>query len=110
MNFLKKLFGGGGGDRAPADSGIYLYVKDKRSSEVIRLRLEPSHELVLQDDGGYVTRRVVVGSRSFNRIDATFYFDRNRQLVNADINGGELVSADEWQPEPPSAPPPADSE
>ncbi len=104
MDFLKKLFGGG--DKKPVDSGIYLYVKDSKCGEVIRIRLEPKHELVAQDDGGYISNKMIVGSRCFNRISASFYFDAQKRLVNAELDGGELVGEDDWTPPAPSGPPP----
>lgn len=101
MNFLKKLFGGG--DKKPADSGVYLYIRCDKCGEVIRIRLEPKYEFVAQDDGSYRSRKVIIGSQCFTRIDATFHFDPQQQLLNADLNGGQLVDESEWTPPSPAA-------
>lgn len=98
MSFLDKvkgLFSGEGGE--PGDEGIYLYVKLERSHEVVRLRINPRFELNPNyDRGGYISRKLVIGPRSYKRTDATFYFDENRRLVEWDIPNGELVSEEDW--------------
>lgn len=97
MDFLKRLFGGGdamqGGDR----DGLYFYVKANRTGEVIQVRLNRANDLSLIDSGeGYYARKVVVGQRSFDRIEAEFYFDRSRRFLSADVSGGELVDKTEY--------------
>lgn len=101
MNFLRNLFGDGDSTpKPPADDGIYLYIKSHKNGEVIRLRLEPRHELVATDTGGYVSRKTVIGIFDFTPMPAAFYFDSNYRLVKADIQGGELTTADQWDPNP----------
>ena len=64
-----------GGGRPPEDDGIYLYVRLDRGGEIVQLRLNPQHELVPNyDEGGYYTRKTIVGPRTFQRADATFEF------------------------------------
>lgn len=98
MSFLGKLkdmFSGEGGK--DADEGLYLYVRLDRSDEIVRLRLNPSHELnVDYERSGFVCRKHIIGPRSFKRAEATFYFDEGRRLVNAEITGGELATEEEW--------------
>jgi hypothetical protein len=90
MNILKRLLGGGasGGDQ----EGMYYYVRAKRTGEVIQVRLHRYNDLSMSDDGGgYFTRKLIVGQRGFDRIEADFYFDKNRNFVSAEVSGGELV-------------------
>lgn len=95
---LKDIFSRTGGGKQPADTGIYLYVRVKRSGEIVRLRLEPQYELVPDyDAGGFVSRKTVVGPRSFQRAEAEFRFDAGRRLTGCDISGGELVDEAAWQ-------------
>lgn len=94
---LRNLFGGGEGEQS-ADSGIYLYVRLDRTGEVVKLRLTPEHELVPDyEQGGYFTRKTIVGPRRFERAEATFTFDDSRELTGADISGGELVEEAAWE-------------
>ena len=96
FNRLKNLFGGEG--RQEPDTGIYLYVQLDRTGEVVQLRLTPEHELVPDyEHGGYFTRKTIVGPRRFERAEATFTFDDNRQLTGADISGGTLVDRAAWE-------------
>ena len=93
MGFLKKLFGGGS---QPSDSGIYVYIKLDRSGEIVRLRLTVGYEISRDDEGTYFTRKLVMGSRSFEKADATIYFDDQYNVSGADIDGGEISNEAEW--------------
>ena len=96
MNFLKKLFGGGA--NAGDKDGIYFYVRAKRTGEVVRIRLHRFNDLSASDDGSsYYTRKVVVGQRSFDRIEIEFFFDKNRNFVSADVSGGTLVDRADYE-------------
>jgi hypothetical protein len=96
MGFFKKLqemFGG----RAEADSGLYYYIKLKRGGEIVRIRLEPSFELVPNyDSEGYTTRKTVVGPKTFQRAEAMFYFTASRMLDRVEVDGGEMADESEW--------------
>lgn len=96
MGFLKKLFGGGDSTRGDRD-GAYFYVKANRTGEVIQVRLNINNDLSAVDDGkGYFTRKMIVGQRSFERIEAEFHFDKSRRFVSAEVSGGELVDRAEY--------------
>jgi len=95
---FKDAFSGGG--RPLEDDGIYLYVRLDRGGEVVRLRLNPQHELVPNyDEGGYSTHKSIVGPRTFQRAEATFQFNPQRELIAWDISDGEIASEDDWQAE-----------
>lgn len=90
MDFLKRLFGGGsrGGDQG----ALYLYVRSARTGEVIRVRIHRYNDLSQDESGdGYHVRKVVVGEKSFDRIEAHLSFDARRHLIGGDVTGGELV-------------------
>jgi hypothetical protein len=92
---LKNLFSGSGG--SPSDKGLYVYVRLDKSGEVVRLRLDPGAELNPDiERGGYVCRKYITGPMTFDRAEATFYFDSGRQLTGADIVGGELAAQEDW--------------
>jgi hypothetical protein len=96
MGFLKKLFGGQGS--AAQDHGVYVYVKLARSGEIVRLRIDPAHELNLDEDtGGYISRKLIVGPRSYQRAEAAFQFNEAKHLLDADIDGGEMTTEEEWR-------------
>lgn len=96
MSFLKKLFGGQSG-RGDSD-GIFVYVRSSRTGEVIRVRLHKYNDLTASDDFmSYHVNKTIMGEKSFDRIEAEFEFDKNRQLVNSNITGGTLVDEDAYE-------------
>ena len=50
MDFLKRLFGGGGASGEDS-AGLYYYVKPKGCDEVVRVRINRNNDLSLDDDG-----------------------------------------------------------
>jgi len=91
VNLLKRLFGGGGARSGDPD-GLYFYIRHQRTGEVIQVRLHRHNDLSLADaEQGYYARKVIVGQKSFDRLEATFHFDKNRRFVSCDAAGGELV-------------------
>lgn len=89
---LKNVFSG-----QERDEGIYLYVKLDRSGEVVRLRLNPQHDMNRDSErGGYVSRKKIIGPRTYKQSEATFRFNDNYQLVEWDITDGELVAEEDW--------------
>lgn len=91
MGFLKRLFGGGQESGSDKD-GMYYYFRADRSGEVIRIRMNRFNDLSQSDDdSGYYARKVIVGTKSFDRLEAEFIFDRNRKLVSCEVSGGEMV-------------------
>jgi len=96
MNFLRQLFGGGGQRQ---DSGIYFYMRGKRSGEIVQVRLDPnqlSPEYNGDRVGGYYATKTVVGQRSFERMEAEFRFDGRKNLVDKSVTGGDFVTRDDW--------------
>ena len=93
MGFLKKLFGGS----APQDQGQYYYVRSHRTGEVIQVRIHPGNDLSYTDDfSGFFARKVVVGQKSFDRIEMELSFDKNRKLTDAQVTGGEMVDRNDY--------------
>jgi hypothetical protein len=95
FDYLKDLFSGWG--RSPSYEGLYIYVRLDKSGEVVQLRLNPVAELNADSErGGYVCRKHITGPMTFDRAEATFYFDRVHRLTGADIVGGELAAQEDW--------------
>jgi len=90
MGFLKKLFGGGG---TSAGADFYTFtVQCERCNEGIEGRVNLSNDLSLDDEGGYLVRKVLMGSgRCFQQIEVTLKFDSSRQLLDTQVSGGKLI-------------------
>ncbi len=97
MDFLRRLFGGG--SRQPRDEGMYFYIRSRRSGEIVPVRLDMNQLTPDYTDdrlSGYFTHKVVVGQRSFERMEADFTFDANKRLTNKTVTGGEFVDRAAW--------------
>jgi hypothetical protein len=91
VNLLRRLFGGKGGRSGDPD-GMYFYVRAKATGEVIQVRLHRYNDLTLSDDEqNYFVRKLIVGHKSFDRLEADFTFDKNRRLISCEVDGGEQV-------------------
>ncbi len=94
MNFIRQLTGlfSGKSTSSGDDVGLYYYVRCNRCQEVIRVRINPMNDLSATDDnGGWFTHKTIVGKRCYNRIEATFNYNKDRKLVDTEITGGTVV-------------------
>ena len=99
MGFLDSLKSIFSGDGELSDAGYWIYVRSRRCKELIKTRVDLRNDLSLQDEGGYLTRKVLIGnnSRCFERVEVTLIFDQNRQLIDHQASGGELISAEAYE-------------
>jgi hypothetical protein len=97
MNFLSRLFGGGGSGSRP-DSGLYFYIRPKGCEEVVQVRIDPLRDTSQLDSGeGYFIQKTVRGQhRCFNPAELTLYFDSNRTLTEKNISRGDLVTEEDY--------------
>ncbi|MBZ0294937.1 MAG: hypothetical protein K8L99_20410 [Anaerolineae bacterium] len=99
MNFLKNLFGGNGSSRPETDGrGQYFYVKPHRCDDVLRVRVDMSNDLSLNDtNSGYWVRKMVSsGNYKCAQVELTLHFDTNRRLQDSEIQGGQLVTREDY--------------
>lgn len=97
MGFLKKIADALTGGSGSSDKGIYAYIKIKRSGEIVRLRLNPGNEISRNDEGQLFTRKLVMGLKSFDKVETILYFDDRYNITSADISGGELSNEAAYQ-------------
>ena len=93
MNWLSRLFGGGGGDKRSSDGGIYFRVKCNACGEIVQGRVSPTSELSQADDGhGYYVRKVLVGQQCFRPIEVRIHYaDLRGTEISREITGGTAV-------------------
>jgi hypothetical protein len=98
MGFLKRitdLFFREGS--AKPDTGTYAYVRIKRTGEVVRVRMMKGYDISQNDEGRLFSRKVVMGTRGFDQVECTFYFNKDYKLVDAEIGrGGEWVDEEDY--------------
>lgn len=105
MNFLKKLFSGGGSQSG--DRGLYFYVQPKACNEILKVRIDPLNELSQSEDGkGFYTRKLVSGHRCPFQAELEVFFDNRRNVTNTDVTNGKVVTEADWlaQQQPESNP------
>ena len=91
MNFLKKLFQGDGVERD--DRAAYFYVQPHRCDDVMRVRVDLMNDLSQRDDADGLWTRKLASSGNYrcNQVELVLYFDKNRRLVDSEVQGGKMV-------------------
>ncbi len=97
LDSLKSLF------TAQDDSyekfGYWVYVRCNRCGESIKTRIDLRNGLHLRDEGGYITRKTLVGNQlCFERIEVSLVFDEQRRVVEQEIRRGQFITAKEFVP------------
>lgn len=93
MDFLRKLFGGGGA--SGGDRGMYYYVQPQGCDEVVRVRVDRNNEPSLDEDNStYFVRKYVQGTtyKCNKRAELYLSFDSNRKVQNTEVTNGKLVT------------------
>jgi len=97
MNFFKRRtpkFGTPGSSPEMGDKNAYfVYVRPKRCQEVVRVRINLMNDLSLTDDeSGYFVRKLASAQRCPFQAEISLLFDRNRRLVDTQVENGEMVT------------------
>ncbi len=94
MNFLKKLLGGAGSGEQHI---LYLYVRPKRCDQIVRVRINLYNDLSLSDGDGYHCRKMARAARCPFAAELFLRFDKNRRLLEQEIENGEFVTEEEYE-------------
>ena len=91
MNFLKKLFSGGGssGD----GRATFFYVKPHRCDDILKVRIDTYNDLSQRDEGsGFWVRKLASsGNYKCNQVEITLYFNSSKRIEDQEIQGGTFV-------------------
>ncbi|MDQ7024339.1 MAG: hypothetical protein Q9P44_02150 [Anaerolineae bacterium] len=88
MNFLKKLFGGGGS----SGDEFTLYVKPKMCNRIMPIVVKRKEQLSLNDsEDGYWVRKIANHPRCPFEVEVIIHFDRRKNLSDKEISNGEFV-------------------
>lgn len=105
MNFLKQLAGLFSGRPGGSSRYLPIYVLSHRCNEPIAGQVDLFNELSRGDDESdhaYFTRKGLHTSganRCFAQVEVHLYFDRNKQLVDHEVEGGRWLTIDEYEDE-----------
>jgi hypothetical protein len=90
MGLFKKLFGGNAGLEHSEYFTFKVYCD--RCQEEIEGKINLNNDLSMDDEGGYLVRKVLLGSGlCFQQIEVILKFNAARQLSDRQINGGTFV-------------------
>jgi len=80
------------------DDGNFLLcqVRTTRNGEIIHVRLSKTSEMSAQGSG-YFVRKALVGPKTLDQATLEVTTTRAHKVVNAVIDGGELLPAREWE-------------
>ena len=102
MSLFKKISGMlSSSSNAGDDHNLWVSVKCGRCGEIIRARIDLRNDLSIDygDNGGktnYICRKTLIGEgRCFQRVEVKLTFDKNRQLIDRGISGGDFVNEPE---------------
>ena len=94
MGFLKKLFGGDDSKKEKEyvdKTGVYFFVQCDNCGTCVRVRADKKHDLLV-DGSVYTWHKTIVDSKCFRRIPVVVTLNRNYEMTEADIQGGQFVS------------------
>ena len=87
----------------PQDANVYwVYVKCNRCGEKVRARINLRNDLSINygvKKGGdtYYCRKSIMGAgKCFQRVEVELTFNKNRKLINQEIQGGQFISEKEY--------------
>lgn len=107
MNFLKSLFGGGGGRSSGDPNALYLYIQPNDCDEVVRVRINLMNDLSESDEGqGYIVHKVARGTKCRQNVEIFLTFNAQRKLVGQQIDDGVAVDIAAYQAWLAANPPP----
>jgi hypothetical protein len=98
MNFLRRLFGGGG----PNDGAIHLYVRCNRCGAPLHVRVDPRNDLSIEygdsdEPSGYRLVKEMMDSRCFRIMRAEIDYDRIKRETGRQIEGGTFIAREEYE-------------
>lgn len=89
--------------RRVPDTALWVYVRCGHCGEAIRVRGDRRYDLVSEmleaGEAGpaYTMSKDIVGNRCVQRIAVRLLFDRRLQVIGHEIQGGTLLTAEEYQ-------------
>jgi hypothetical protein len=107
MSFFKKIASFLSPPTSSDTNAYWVYVKCNRCGENIRARVNLANDLSTNYEDGeknFFCRKTLIGEgRCFERVEVELTFDKKRNLISREINGGQFISEDEFFQDQPTA-------
>ncbi len=77
--------------------GLLLYVRCAKCGSITRVRVDKRNDLNREPGPGtFLLRKEVMDDKCFQIMKATIWLDSSYRVVSSDVQGGELVSEEEY--------------
>lgn len=102
---LKNLLFGGGNSGGGDPNGDYHYIRvyqkpgrPTENDEIVQIRLDLRNDLSpdIENPNVYFSRKAITGPKTFARTEAHFFYDKDRKLVDAEVENGEVVGEEDY--------------
>ena len=100
LDKLRKILGGGATPKSSEGDpyGIFFHFRCSRCGSLVRVRVDRRNDLNSEDGPGtYVLRKEIMDNKCFQLIHAEIWLDQNLNVVETDVQGGELITAEEYE-------------
>ena len=92
---LRNLLTGGG----TSDGAKHIYVQCDKCGAKLDIRVNRQYDLVPDYDGdaAYVLHKEMLDDKCFTLMHAQIQFDRQLNIIESDIEGGHLITQEEFE-------------
>lgn len=84
---------------SPDPNALWLHFRCERCGAVVRVRVDLRNDLNREEDGEgvYLLHKEVMDNACFRLMAADIWFDASYNVAAAYVNGGQLISEQEYQ-------------
>jgi hypothetical protein len=99
LDALKRFFSSGSAPASTGDPyGVWFHFRCKRCGSLVRVRADRRNDLNREDGpGALVLRKDVMDNKCFQLIRAEIWLDDNYGVVEAEVDGGSLITQEEYE-------------
>jgi hypothetical protein len=82
-----------------ADDALHFYVQCDRCGARLHIRVSKQYDLLpdYQGDAAYILHKEMMDDRCFTLMYATVRFDKDYNVLSAEIEGGRFISREEFE-------------
>ncbi|MBS1251826.1 MAG: hypothetical protein MAG451_00860 [Anaerolineales bacterium] len=99
LDKLSSLFSG-----ETKDDAIHLYVQCDKCEAKLDIRVDKQYDLSpdIEGEGAYFLRKEMLDDKCFTLMYAEVHFDRQHNIIASDVEGGHLISREEYNVDQPA--------
>lgn len=82
-----------------SEDAVHIYVECGRCHSKLHVRLDKRHDLSTGEGGAYFVRKEIMDSKCFRLMTAEIVFDAGYRIQTQQVQGGRLISKEEFEAE-----------